>query len=814
MAFDLAAEVKRQLDRQKVAYKEMQIPFLPVAKACFITPGDQFRFSFSCTILAYATHVVIGAFSRNFNPLLEQTELEVYLERNQASDDLRYLQLSCPLSGVFQTLWVPRGSERLLSESIKRMLRRACDAFMQIANEVDLSSERCNEFFQSSNLPPAVPGQYRAVQTTIWPNAAQIQGEVHLLSKDKWLRVKVRAYVPAHLLPQFRSHAYAGYQFKVKSNRLSLTADTECLSEVLQLLSMLKEKFEDQVVRPLAADASVITELVHPPTRAAYAPRPKKMCKMYQFELTEEQYNRFWKAIDEVLRPYVLASRIEDGSYCFEGRKWHSMKDEKEHQNLVEWLLELPFHFKVPPFSYIYYVKGLDGFRVIPSAYPEQYGKFEVLAGPVTDREALYKETMAVVIEKFRMPERDSTEELLAELPYSDKIDFSQLLEPNLSKCTELGRGGFGSIYQNNFRKSVGSKVEILRVALKVVKAEKLGKRVHMDNLIQEYRLLKSIDHDNILHVYGYTIEPASRNIVLVMELCENKTLGKYLLINPTLEMHKRLKLLTGVANGLLFLHSRSIAHLDIKPQNILITDHEVPKISDLGLSRRILPKETLAKTGYTLLYSAPEQIEGKKVDLSADIWAFGNLIYYVLFCKAPNDRLKDPTDNVHNFATRRKVVEALIGEKKRPLIPDNLIPYPDQAVDLSSASTPFAMATKLPFGFEKMYPKLVDLMRQCWQLDSAARPTARKLYRTLNKEYQKELDTVNQVKANRFIPAVNPTILKEEEKEENQQRALPDASPGAQLPQEGEKKEPIPQFPTKKDERYSADIPPAHSTD
>lgn len=806
MALDLAVEVKRHLERRKSLYREVQPPFLTAAKACFITPGEQFRFRYSCAILTYDLYVVIGAFSREFNQLLEQTTLETFLDKNQAYTELRYLQFSSPLSGVFQTIWIPRGSEKLLSETIKQLLRRVSEAFMQIANEVDLSSEKCNEWFHSCNLPIVVPGQYRSIQTSIWPNAARLQGEVLLLTKAQRLRVKVRVYPPAHFLPQFRSYVYVGYQFKVKSDRLSLVADTEYLPEAEQLLRMLREKFEQQVVKPLASDASYVTELANPPARPdPQVPRLGRECKLFKNELSEENYKSFWKAIDQTLRPYVLVPKIIDGWYHFEGRKWHSMKDGKEHQSLVEWLFELPFHFQSPPFRYIYYVKGLDGFRVIPTAYAEQYAQFQVLPGPVTDREALYMATMAFVMEKYSVLEgRESMEGLLAELPYSDKIEFDRLVEQNLGKCEELGRGGFGNIYKNYYKRNTSYKEDIIKVALKVVKAEKLGKRMHRESLIQEYRLLKSIDHDNILHVYGYTIEPASHNIVLVLELCDNKALGKYLLVNSTLEMHKRLKLLTGMANGLLFLHSRGIAHLDIKPQNILITDKEVPKISDLGLSKRILPTETLTKTGYTLLYSAPEQIEGKKVGLFADIWAFGNLIYYVLFNKAPNDRLKDPTENVHSFTTRKKVVEALVAEKKRPLVPDSFFNYSLQMMDVTSISAPFAQAINLPHGFEIVYPKLVDLMRQCWQLDPATRPTARKLYRTLNKEYQKELKAMSQVRPNRSI------ATREEAKETVQPGVLSSAKPSAQVTLEGEKKPDFPMIPG----QYHANRPSAHSSD
>ncbi|PPR01919.1 hypothetical protein CVT24_001258 [Panaeolus cyanescens] len=105
--------------------------------------------------------------------------------------------------------------------------------------------------------------------------------------------------------------------------------------------------------------------------------------------------------------------------------------------------------------------------------------------------------------------------------------------------------------------------------------------------------------------------------------------------------------LFTDVVEGLQFLHSKSILHLDLKPGNVLLTWDEgslIPRamLSDFGTSRDMLRSSTTrsGNTG-TLEYTAPESLPSptgvlRQIDSKADMWSLGMILHKLLFFKLP----------------------------------------------------------------------------------------------------------------------------------------------------------------------------------
>jgi serine/threonine protein kinase len=107
----------------------------------------------------------------------------------------------------------------------------------------------------------------------------------------------------------------------------------------------------------------------------------------------------------------------------------------------------------------------------------------------------------------------------------------------------------------------------------------------------------------------------------------------------------QHLNLVKGIAEGLAFIHAASIAHLDIKTENILVDVHDVPKIIDFGLSEKSAGKNVVKKQG-TPLWMAPEcfSVYCCQDTRFVDVWAFGMLIVPLLTGNAPFAALFDPT--------------------------------------------------------------------------------------------------------------------------------------------------------------------------
>jgi serine/threonine protein kinase len=98
-------------------------------------------------------------------------------------------------------------------------------------------------------------------------------------------------------------------------------------------------------------------------------------------------------------------------------------------------------------------------------------------------------------------------------------------------------------------------------------------------------------------------------------------------------------RIVSGIAEGLRYAHSRGIIHRDLKPHNILLTDEDVPKIADWGLSKVLDESRMSSITGFSLLYAAPEQVSPKnfgKTSSQTDIYQLGVIFYELVTGKPP----------------------------------------------------------------------------------------------------------------------------------------------------------------------------------
>jgi serine/threonine-protein kinase len=98
------------------------------------------------------------------------------------------------------------------------------------------------------------------------------------------------------------------------------------------------------------------------------------------------------------------------------------------------------------------------------------------------------------------------------------------------------------------------------------------------------------------------------------------------------MDMKKALKYSKDMATGMAVAHLAGVIHRDLKPANVLVNEDGLLKIVDFGVAAAASSGDTqLTKTGYVIgspKYMAPEQILGKKVDETADIYSIGVIMY------------------------------------------------------------------------------------------------------------------------------------------------------------------------------------------
>jgi len=151
----------------------------------------------------------------------------------------------------------------------------------------------------------------------------------------------------------------------------------------------------------------------------------------------------------------------------------------------------------------------------------------------------------------------------------------------------------------------------------------------------REAKVLASLNHPNIGHIYGVESQ------ALVMELVVGERL------QGPLPMETALNYARQIAEALEAAHEKGIVHRDLKPANIMVTPAGLVKVLDFGLSKAVeepsaagdpadSPTATLSPTRAgvilgTAAYMSPEQARGATVDRRADIWAFGVVLYEML---------------------------------------------------------------------------------------------------------------------------------------------------------------------------------------
>uniref|UniRef100_A0A452XJZ3 non-specific serine/threonine protein kinase n=2 Tax=Aegilops tauschii TaxID=37682 RepID=A0A452XJZ3_AEGTS len=194
-----------------------------------------------------------------------------------------------------------------------------------------------------------------------------------------------------------------------------------------------------------------------------------------------------------------------------------------------------------------------------------------------------------------------------------------------LRECTEgfnkkLGEGGFGSVYEGKLGEE--------RVAVKRLE----GARQGMKEFLAEVETIGSIEHINLVRLIGFCAEKSQR--LLVYEYMPRGSLDRWIHYrhnNAPLDWCTRCRIILDIAKGMCYLHEgcrRKIAHLDIKPQNILLDENFNAKVADFGLSKLIDRDQSKVMTMMrgTPGYMAPEWLTSQITE-KVDVYSFGVVV-------------------------------------------------------------------------------------------------------------------------------------------------------------------------------------------
>ncbi len=196
----------------------------------------------------------------------------------------------------------------------------------------------------------------------------------------------------------------------------------------------------------------------------------------------------------------------------------------------------------------------------------------------------------------------------------------------------ELGRGAVGVVYR------------VRHVELAVVRALKLlsdaSSPVMVERFIRELELLGRVGGEGIVPVHEAGV--LEGRPYYVMELMPAGSLRDRLERSGRLDWREAVSIVHDLALALDRCHGAGFVHRDIKPDNVLFDEHGKPRLADFGAAHDERATERLTRTGAligTFDYMPPEQLEGKKVDARADVYALGAVLHELVTGSAPYAR-------------------------------------------------------------------------------------------------------------------------------------------------------------------------------
>lgn len=190
---------------------------------------------------------------------------------------------------------------------------------------------------------------------------------------------------------------------------------------------------------------------------------------------------------------------------------------------------------------------------------------------------------------------------------------------------TPLGAGGMCLVYRGQ---DLRTRQEI---AVKTLRLEYRRNPEIRARFRREARLIAFLAHPNVIRVIDFVDDRDTSWVVL--EHVPGRSVQELIRDEGHLSLEAVALILDQTAAALGHLHARGLIHLDVKPQNLLLTAGGDVKLIDFGLAQPAGgPQASInGRTFGTIGYLAPEQLRGEVVDASADVYALGGVVYEML---------------------------------------------------------------------------------------------------------------------------------------------------------------------------------------
>lgn len=198
-----------------------------------------------------------------------------------------------------------------------------------------------------------------------------------------------------------------------------------------------------------------------------------------------------------------------------------------------------------------------------------------------------------------------------------------------------LGSGQF-AIVKRCIEKSTGNKYAAKFIKKRLSGASRRG--VKREEIAREVDILQQLQHPNIVALHD--VYENRTDVVLILELVSGGELFDFLAQKESLSEEEATQFIKQVLHGVQNLHSKKIAHFDLKPENIMLLDRDATlpriKIIDFGLAHKIQDGTDFKNIFGTPEFVAPEIVNYEQLGLEADMWSIGVITYILLSGASP----------------------------------------------------------------------------------------------------------------------------------------------------------------------------------
>jgi serine/threonine protein kinase len=196
---------------------------------------------------------------------------------------------------------------------------------------------------------------------------------------------------------------------------------------------------------------------------------------------------------------------------------------------------------------------------------------------------------------------------------------------------SQIGEGAMGRVYLAK-HPMIGK-----RIAIKILKPELVRTHVQMTRFLREAQTVNEIGHQNVVDIFNFVYHQESKKAYILMEFLDGQTLAEVIERESPLPVKRVAYIGQQICSALFAAHERGIVHRDLKPENVFLTERagqkDFVKLIDFGLAKLLESSDVRSITFNGALlgtpaYMSPEQALGEPIDLRADLYSLGLVLY------------------------------------------------------------------------------------------------------------------------------------------------------------------------------------------